>query len=317
MSGVVVGRWGANSAAHMLLVCKLDVPVSARGFAFCLCQLRPPALPAHCRGAAQGPASGPAQPQQAAAPQQQPPAAGPSPSGPPPAGPPARPPPGFPPPGMPPPYMARVSRCPAAGDECKQWVAATQLSRLCRCFSNSAALPASPLQGPPGMPPPGMPPYGMRPPFMPPGPPPPGWGFRPPPGMPPPGYMHRPGMPPPYGGPPGAPPLARPPPAHAPQARPPPARPAGPAAAAAKREEEEKQRRAAEAWSAYKSDDGSVYYYNQVKMAGWLCAGGWLQRVHVSVSRPDKSSQSPCSSCLPHPAGHRRVVLGAARGVQG
>ena len=167
-----------------------------------------------------------------------------------------------------------------------------------------------------------MPPYGMRPPFMPPGAPPPGWGFRPPPGMPPPGYMGpRPGMPPPYGGPPSAPPLARPPPPGF----------VGGRGAAGKREDDEKQRRAAEAWSAYKSEDGSVYYYNQVWTPAWRGKGmegrqGWDEQ------RAGRLPPSPCivqqpsaavkpSRLLPAlawavpSAGDGRVELGAAGGV--
>ena len=40
--------------------------------------------------------------------------------------------------------------------------------------------------------------------------------------------------------------------------------PPGLAEAKARREEGERKRREAEAWSAYKADDDSVYYYNQV-----------------------------------------------------
>lgn len=104
------------------------------------------------------------------------------------------------------------------------------------------------------MPPPG---YGMPP-----------MGFRGPPGMPPPGFR------PPHGGPPfghpGAPPPLRPPPHPG-----------------ARREDEERQKRAAEAWSAYKSDDGSIYYYNQV-----TGESSW-QRPEGFTGEADKASSNP------------------------
>ncbi|PSC72075.1 pre-mRNA-processing 40C isoform X1 [Micractinium conductrix] len=163
-----------------------------------------------------------------------------------------------------------------------------------------------PSMPPPSMPPYGMPPHGMPPPHVPPGMPYP--GMRPPYGGPPPGYFRPPppGMPPPYGMPPrGPPPFAgRPPPPFA--GRPPmpgggprppmmhggPRPPPGLAEAKARREEGERKRREAEAWSAYKADDDSVYYYNQLTgESSWEKPEGFKGDVAVSKDPVPVSSE--------------------------